>query len=151
MQQIDLTTLSLPQLAQLKQQLDQDLTLYQESLQTLKVAQTKFQESAECAEKLESSNEGDYILVPLTGSMYVPGKITKPSCPLVDVGTGYYAEKNVEQAKDYFKRKVKYVTEQMEKVQVLGMDKSRIREAVAEVIELKVQAQMASTQQPAHS
>ena len=25
--------------------------------------------------------------------MYVPGKITKPQTPLVDVGTGYYAEK----------------------------------------------------------
>jgi prefoldin subunit 5 len=25
--------------------------------------------------------------------MYVPGKITKPHLPLVDVGTGYYAEK----------------------------------------------------------
>ena len=71
----------------------QDLNLYQESLQTLKVAQTKFQESAECSEKLEGAREGDVVLVPLTGSMYVPGKIIRPECPLVDVGTGYYAEK----------------------------------------------------------
>nr|CAG4650688.1 EOG090X0NBB [Sida crystallina] len=147
MQKVDLTTLALPQLAQLKQQLEQDLNLYQESLQTLKVAQSKFQESAECAEKLEGTEEGSQILVPLTGSMYVPGKITKPHCPLVDVGTGYYAEKNVKQAVDYFKRKVKFVTEQMEKIQMLGMEKSQVRDAVAEVMELKVQAQMAATNQ----
>jgi len=128
MQKIDLTTLALPQLAQLKQQLEQDLNLYQESLQTLKVAQTKFQESAECSEKLEGAREGDVVLVPLTGSMYVPGKIIRPECPLVDVGTGYYAEKNVEQAKSYFKRKVKFVTEQMEKIQMLGMEKSQVRD-----------------------
>lgn len=49
--------------------IQQDLNLYQESLQTLKIAQTKFQESAECAEKLESTQEGAPVLVPLTGSV----------------------------------------------------------------------------------
>nr|CAG4642253.1 EOG090X0NBB [Eurycercus lamellatus] len=147
MQKIDLTTLTLPQLAQLKQQLEQDLNLYQESLQTLKIAQTKFQESAESAEKLETAQEGSDVLVPLTGSMYVPGKISKPGKPLVDIGTGYYAENTIEQAKSYFKRKVKFVTEQMEKVQMLGIEKSQVRDAVAEVMELKVQAQVAANQQ----
>nr|CAG4635240.1 EOG090X0NBB [Alona affinis] len=145
MQKIDLTTLTLPQLAQLKQQLEQDLNLYQESLQTLKIAQTKFQESAECAEKLESTVDGSAVLVPLTGSMYVPGKISQPGKPLVDIGTGYFAENNVEQAKSYFKRKVKFVTEQMEKVQALGMEKSQVRDAVAEVMDLKV-AQVSANQ-----
>ena len=91
MQKVDLTTLTLPQLSQLKQQLEQvgkkilmtwklanfnhyicfvqDLNLYQESLQTLKIAQTKFQESAESAEKLETTPDGADILVPLTGSV----------------------------------------------------------------------------------
>lgn len=49
----------------------QDLSLYQESLQTLKIAQTKFQESAECAEKLEQTTEGSEVLVPLTGSVRI--------------------------------------------------------------------------------
>ena len=48
-----------------------DLNLYQESLQTLKIAQTKFQESADSAEKLEKMKEGSVILVPLTGSVNI--------------------------------------------------------------------------------
>ena len=32
--------------------------------------------------------------------MYVPGKISKPEKPLVDIGTGYYAE-NVSDSGDY--------------------------------------------------
>ena len=40
-QTIDLTKLNLMQLTQFKNQLDQDLTFYQESLQNLKLAQTK--------------------------------------------------------------------------------------------------------------
>ena len=41
MQAIDLTKLNLMQLTQFKNQLDQDLQFYQESLQNLKHAQTK--------------------------------------------------------------------------------------------------------------
>lgn len=36
----------------------------------------------------------------------------------------------IEQAKSYFKRKVKYVTEQMEKVQMLGIEKSQVRDGI---------------------
>jgi hypothetical protein len=44
----------------------------------------------------------------------------------------YVNKKNLLQdivgAKDYFDRKVKYVTEQMEKIQVIGIEKSKIRD-----------------------
>lgn len=47
-------------------------------------------------------------------------------------------------AKNYFERKIKFVTEQMEKIQSLGLEKSRIRDAVIEIIEKKLQAQQQS-------
>ena len=145
MQQIDLTTLTLPQLTQLKQQLDQELTLFQESLQSLKLAQNKFQSSGECLEKVTPESEGKSILVPLTGSMYVPGKLANTKHVIIDIGTGYYAEQDIAGAKDYFKRKIAFVTEQMEKIQIIGLEKSKIRDTVAEVMEMKVQAQAAQS------
>ena len=33
------------------------------------------------------------ILVPLTNSLYVPGKLTDSEHVIVDVGTGYYVKK----------------------------------------------------------
>jgi len=36
---------------------------------------------------------GKSILVPLTSSLYVPGKLKNAGKVLVDVGTGYYIEK----------------------------------------------------------
>lgn len=83
---------------------------------------------------------GKEILVPLTDSMYVPGKLADTSTVLVDVGTGYYVEKNIEDAKDYFKRRVMFVTEQMEKIQLVGLEKSKIRAATMDVIGMKLQA-----------
>lgn len=85
---------------------------------------------------------GNEILVPLTSSMYVTGKLADANNVLVDIGTGYYAEKSIEDAKDYFKRRVEYVTEQMEKIQQLGVEKSKMREATVDVIEMKIHSQM---------
>jgi hypothetical protein len=33
------------------------------------------------------------MLVPLTSSLYVPGRITDPEHVVVDIGTGYYVKK----------------------------------------------------------
>ncbi|KAI4459738.1 prefoldin subunit 5 [Holotrichia oblita] len=52
-------------------------------------------------------------------------------------------DQDIESGKDYFKRKINFVTEQMEKIQVLGLEKSKIRDAVVEVMELKMQNQTA--------
>lgn len=74
--------------------------------------------------------------------MYVPGRISDTENVLVDIGTGYFVEKNVDDAKNYFARRVAYVTEQMEKIQVLGMEKSKIRDATIDVMGMKIQGQM---------
>jgi hypothetical protein len=41
---------------------------------------------------------GKTILVPLTNSLYVPGKLSDPDHVIVDVGTGYYVQKVRHQA-----------------------------------------------------
>lgn len=37
--------------------------------------------------------EDKTILVPLTNSLYVPGKLSDPENVIVDIGTGYYVKK----------------------------------------------------------
>ncbi|KAL6262115.1 prefoldin subunit 5 [Pogonomyrmex barbatus] len=135
-----LPNLNLQQLTMFKQQLDQELGVFQDSLHTLKIAQSRFQESGSCLEKITPNTEGNEILVPLTGSMYVSGKLADANNVIVDIGTGYYAEKSIEDAKDYFKRKVEYVTEQMEKIQQVGIERTKLREAAMDIIEARLQS-----------
>ena len=78
-----------------------------------------------CKKEICSSNH--QVLVPLTGSMYVPGLLTQPEKVVVDIGTGYYVEKDSTAAQEYFNRKVKFVTENMERVQAIGNEKAKIR------------------------
>lgn len=44
--------------------------------------------------------------VPLTHSLYVPGKIVEADKMLVDVGTGYFVEKNPKKTAEFLERKV---------------------------------------------
>ena len=49
---------------------------------------------------------GTPILVPLTPSLYVPGKLAFTDTVLVDIGTGFYVEKTPPAARDFYSRKV---------------------------------------------
>ncbi|CAI9720676.1 prefoldin subunit 5-like [Octopus vulgaris] len=146
--QVDISTLPLPQLNQLSQQLDQEIEFLTLSLNQLKVAQTKFSESQECLSQVTKQNLDNDILVPLTGSMYVPGKLSNVEECLVDIGTGYYIEMTVDSSKKFFKRKVDYITKQIEKMQPLLQDKYRMKQVVMELLQMKVQAQLAAQQAP---
>merc|ERR1712183_699601 len=146
-QVIDISKLNLEQLTSLKNQLDQELQFFNDSLQQLKIAQLKFNESGECVDKITPDTKGKEVLVPLTSCMYVPGTISDAEKLLIDIGTGYYVERDITGAKDYFSRKVKFVTEQMEKIQKIATEKSKLREVVMDIMEVKVDQQLAAIQQ----
>lgn len=113
--------------------------LFQDSLTTLKVAKSKYAASKEALEQFKPTWNDNVTLVPLTGSMYVPGKFKDINNVLIDIGTGYYVEMDLEKGKDYFKRRVEFVREQMDKIEGLGFEKSKIRDAISEVMQIKVQ------------
>ena len=109
---VDLASLSLQQLSSIKKQLDDELEHLTSSFQKLRAAQAKFQECRKSVQDgVTSSNTGKYlftrqfagcigdieiekvILVPLTSSLYVPGKLADVENVIIDVGTGFYVEK----------------------------------------------------------
>lgn len=55
---------------------------------------------------MKPESVGSSIIVPMTSSLYVKGTLGEVDKVLVDVGTGYFVEKNIEEADDYFRRKV---------------------------------------------
>ena len=55
---------------------------------------------------MNADSDGKQVLVPLTGSMYVPGKLSDTEKVVVEIGTGYYVEKDIPAAREYFAGKV---------------------------------------------
>ncbi|XP_004068553.1 prefoldin subunit 5 isoform X1 [Oryzias latipes] len=136
---VNLTDLSLPQLEGLKGQLDQEVEFLTSSIGQFKVVQTKYVEAKDSLNVLTENNKGKELLVPLTSSMYVPGTLNDVEHVLVDVGTGYYVEKNVKDSKEFFKRKIDFLTKQIEKIQPTLQEKHGMKQAVIEVMNMKLQ------------
>ncbi|KAJ7999128.1 hypothetical protein DPEC_G00212190 [Dallia pectoralis] len=136
---VNLTELSLPQLESLKTQLEQETEFLTSSIGQLKVVQTKYVEAKDSLSVLDKKNAGKELLVPLTSSMYVPGTLNDVEHVFVDVGTGYYVEKNVNDTREFFKRKITFLTKQMEKIQPALQEKHGMKQAVIEVMNIKIQ------------
>ncbi|XP_070536909.1 prefoldin subunit 5-like isoform X2 [Ptychodera flava] len=145
--QINLVQLPLPQLDHLKNQVEQELEFFSTSLSQLRIGQNKLTEAAESVSKLREDRRGSDILVPLTSSLYVPGKLCDVEKVLIEIGTGYYVEKSLKDAEDYYKRKMEFISVQIEKVANLLQEKAKLKQAVVEVMQMKIQAQLAHQQQ----
>ncbi|KAG8991667.1 subunit of tubulin prefoldin [Tulasnella sp. 427] len=91
--QVSVTDLDLPQLAEVKKQLDEELSHLSSSFAQLSKAQAKFKACVENVAEIHPKNKDKTILIPLTNSLYVPGKLKDPDYVIVDVGTGYYVKK----------------------------------------------------------
>ncbi|KAL7274166.1 subunit of tubulin prefoldin [Rhizina undulata] len=145
-QAVDLTTLSVDNLAAVKKQLDDELEHLTTSFTKLRAAQTKFRE---CIKSVKTGVRpeilGKTILVPLTTSLYVPGELASEDTVLVDVGTGYYVEKSVEDAVKFYTGKVDMVTANMADLEkIIGQKGQNVR-IVEDVLRQKVLNSTASS------
>jgi prefoldin alpha subunit len=87
-QSVDVSTLPPQELQKLRQSLNDDIQLITNNFGNLKVAQARFAQGLEALLDLKPENEGKPMLIPLTGSLYVPGQLADHNKVVVDVGTG---------------------------------------------------------------
>ena len=119
--QIDLDSMSIEQLHQIKQSEEQRLQAVVQHYSTLRASATRMQASQTALSKMsKAGNCKDdnlkQIMVPLTESLYVPGKIRDANKVMVELGTGYYVEKNLKQALELLDRKTKLVDANSENI-----------------------------------
>jgi prefoldin alpha subunit len=100
-QMVSLTDLTIPQLQQFKQSLEQELSYMTDTVAKLKVAQQAYDMSANVLSELSPAREGKEMLVPLTNSVFVPGNVSDCKSVLVNIGTGYFVERPVAGAKSH--------------------------------------------------
>eukprot|EP01138_Halocafeteria_seosinensis_P012667 gb/GECG01012943.1/.p1 GENE.gb/GECG01012943.1/~~gb/GECG01012943.1/.p1 ORF type:complete len:169 (+),score=34.28 gb/GECG01012943.1/:1-507(+) len=137
---IDPSQLSLQQLQNVYQQLQKDVNSLSENFRSLKMAQNRFMNSKQATHLFSERQQGDEILVPLTGSMYVPGQIDRTDRVLVDIGTGYYASKTTEAAKELLSNKSQYLSKQTQRLQDHIRQKQNQLEQVKQILQQKMQA-----------
>lgn len=103
------------------------------------MALTKYRECMNNIQQVSiEGNEGKELLVPLSGSLYVPGKVKDNNKFLVDVGTGYYVEKNAEDATKFYEAKLLQLQKDSAKVQEIMGEKSRTVQRLDQMLREKV-------------
>jgi len=80
---IDLDKLSLDELNQAKQQEEGKLQALTNHYASLRAAAARLTASTNAISELSPSSEGKEVMIPLTESVYVPGKLREPNRLLV--------------------------------------------------------------------
>ncbi|KAI5920762.1 putative prefoldin subunit 5 [Camillea tinctor] len=139
---VNLDTLSAQQLAQVKKQLDEELEHLTSSFTQLHAAQSKFRECLRCVQGGKSSalQQDKPILVPLTSSLYVRGNLASASHVVVDIGTGFYVEKEIRSAADFYENKVGEVGGSIKELEAIVQAKTNNVRVVEEVLRQKMAA-----------
>ncbi|VDL65294.1 unnamed protein product [Nippostrongylus brasiliensis] len=140
---IPIAELGVEQIGALQRQVEQELSFFQESANQLKVLIKKNEQSIQSMDSLKSASPGDEALIPLSESMYIRAELSNPDRMLVEMGTGYFAEISCEKAKEFFQRKKNYITQQVETIEKIILDKKRTRNIISETLQSKIQAQLA--------
>ncbi|CAH8500733.1 unnamed protein product [Dicrocoelium dendriticum] len=136
---VNITDLSIPQLQELARQYDQKIQFLSASIQQLKTLQARFAGSKNCLKGFTPEAENADILVPLTSTLCVPGKLVDTTKVLVDIGTGYYADMTIDQADKYFERRIEYINKHVQEVVPALEEKSQIHRTISATLEAKVQ------------
>jgi prefoldin alpha subunit len=106
---LPLDAMSLEQLDQLKQGEEQRLQALAQRFAALRQAAARLTAATLAVQELEKTTESE-VFVPLTESVYVPGKIRGGKDPLlIELGTGYFVEQTPQGTVDFFQRKLRLV------------------------------------------
>jgi prefoldin alpha subunit len=113
--EIPLENLTLEQLGYVGKQIEQEISSYSSYATSLKVAYNKFMDNKEYVKDLANCKEKE-LLVPITSSLYIPGKCSDISTVMVEIGTNYFVETKLEKAEKFCERKLAIIKENSDKI-----------------------------------
>ncbi|QSL66266.1 hypothetical protein MERGE_000643 [Pneumocystis wakefieldiae] len=139
-EEVDLKTLTIPQLDELRKQIELELNYFTNSFSKLKQAQFKFKECRNLVNTLlKKENNHKEILVPLTTSLYVSGfLVSEPEKVMIDIGTGYYVEKTIDGAAKFYEERIKYLETNFRNLETHLSTKSDSLRVVTEIMQEKM-------------
>jgi prefoldin alpha subunit len=113
--EIPIENLTVEQLGYVGKQIEQEISSYSSYATSLKVAYNKFQENKEYVKDLVNCQEKE-ILVPITSSLYIPGKCSDIKSVMIEIGTNYFVETKLEKADKFCERKLNIIKENSDKI-----------------------------------
>ncbi|KAL0031903.1 hypothetical protein WJX79_004356 [Trebouxia sp. C0005] len=123
--QVDISTLDPRQLQSIHEQIENEINNLVQSSVALQRAAGEYGNSGRALQQLSEQKEDQPMLLPLTSAVYVSGKLASHESILLEIGTGYYAERSPQEGVDYCKRKVNMLKENLDKIGQMVKDKQQ--------------------------
>lgn len=138
---VDVMQLPPADLQKLRASLTEDVQTITQNYGNLKLAHSKYGQALEALTDITPENKDKRIMVPLTSSLYVPGQLSNIQTVLVEVGTGYFVEKEIPDARTFIASKIEMIQGNLSKVAGALSGKRRDLDAVSSILQQKLQAQ----------
>ena len=138
--EVPLEKLSIEQLNYVGRQIEQEISNYSSSYSSLRIAYNKFLDNKEYINDLKTYQDKE-ILVPMTSSLYVPGKCADVKKVTVEIGANFYVETSIEKAEKFCDRKLEFIKKNMDNIDELIKNKNEQMNAVnQQLIEKQLKA-----------
>ncbi|KAG7556203.1 Prefoldin alpha subunit archaea-type [Arabidopsis suecica] len=141
----EMEKMGIDQLKALKEQADLEVNLLQDSLNNIRTATVRLDAAAAALNDLSLRPQGKKMLVPLTASLYVPGTLDEADKVLVDIGTGYFIEKTMDDGKDYCQRKIHLLKSNFDQLFEVAAKKKSVADEAGMVLQAKIKQLTAAT------
>lgn len=148
---VNLSSLDPQQLMGFKQNTQQELLHLESSYDALILAQNKYRDcinSVKLIDKNHEESKDKEMLIPLTSSLYVKGTNNVENFK-IDIGTGYFVEKNKEESIQFFNKRINKLNGDSSKLKTLINDKVSLLQSIDGIIRQKVINSQKATEKPA--
>ena len=127
--EVPLEKLSIDQLNYVGRQIEQDISNYSSYYSSLRIAHNKFLDNKEYINDLKTYEDKE-ILVPMTSSLYIPGKFVDVKRVTIEIGANFFIETTIDKAEKFCDRKLEYIKKNMNNIDELIKNKNEKLNAV---------------------
>ena len=123
MREVPIEKLSLEQLNYVGQQIEKEIKNYSQYYSSLRAVSNKYLDNKEYIKQLKEYKEKE-ILVPMTSSLYIPGKCSDIKKLTVEIGANFFVETTIEKAEKFCDRKIENFKKNMTEIDKIIQDKN---------------------------
>ena len=127
--EVPLEKLTIDQLDYVGKQIEQDISNYSQYYSSLRIANNKFLDNKDYIKDLRNYQDRE-ILVPMTSSLYIPGKCSDVKKLTIEIGGNFYVETTIDKADKFCDRKLESIKKNMDKIDEIIKNKNEQLNAV---------------------
>ena len=121
--EVPIEKLSVEQLNYVGQQIEKEIKNYSQYYSSLRAVNNKYLDNKEYIKQLKEYKDKE-ILVPMTSSLYIPGKSTDVKKLMIEIGTNFFVETTIEKADKFCDRRIENFKKNMNEIDKIIQDKN---------------------------